>query len=534
MRKSELLFKDDSQPFSAKALNLVDTLLLSTDQELEAQNQSAKTNKDIYLQFQEKYYWDPVGFARDCIKWNEGEGLAPYQENICRKLIEHKRVAARGPQRTGKSFASAILVLWFTLTRDGTDWKVFTTASIWSQLEKFLWPEIHKWARRIDYDKVGRESLIDAEELMSLKIKGRTGEAFALTSNKAALTEGGHADKVLFIFDESKQISEDIFDSAEGTLSSAKSRPGREALVLAISTPGEPLGRFYDIHMKKQGFEDWHTIHVTKEEVIAARQIDQEWVDMRKRQWGEMSSLYQNHVEGEFFASDEAGVIPLGWIEAANRRWDQWMHPAPFITPEIDFLDAIGVDVAGQGKDKTVLALRQGQRITELRVFDKQDTMATAGIVTGLLRRYGGKAIVDTNGIGTGMGERLKENDVRHVPFVNQAKAIGKNKTGELGFTNKYSEAWWHLRELLDPTSGNEVALPPHDELTQELTAPHYRHLSEGKIDIEMKEDTWGDESGRTVKQRLGRSHDHAEAVIMAYYEAEKASGFKLRPITGF
>lgn len=491
-------------------------------------------NSDRYLNFQKTYYWDPAGFARDCIIWEENGGLTDYQEEVVKALVTHFRVAVRGPRGLGKSALAAILVLWFALTRDGTDWKVFTTASIWGQLENFLWPEIHKWARRLDYVAIGRPSLIEEEELIALKIKGRTGQAIAVTSNKAALTEGGHADKVLYIFDESKQIGEDIFDSAEGTLSNAKSRPGNEALVLAISTPGEPIGRFYDIHKRKPGFEDWWVRHVRKEEVIAARQMDADWADARKRQWGELSAMYQNHVEGEFFASDEAGIIPLSWIEQANVRWDRWKNPPNGESPAIPALDAIGVDVAGQGKDKTVLALRMGQIITELRSFQKQDTMETAAIVTGLINKYNGKAIVDTNGIGAGMGDRLKENDIPYVSFVNNAKAIGKTKTGELGFVNKYSEAFWNLRELLDPTSDNEVALPPNEELTQELTTPHFRHRSEGKIEVEMKEANWGDESGRTVKQRLGRSPDSAEAVIMSFFTSEKASGFKIREITGY
>jgi hypothetical protein len=49
-----------------------------------------------------------------------------------------------------------------------------------------------------------------------------------------------------------------------------------------------------------------------------------------------------------------------------------------------------------------------------------------------------------------------------------------------------------------------------------------------------MKEANWGDESGRTVKQRLGRSPDSAEATIMAFYSSERANGFAIKAITGY
>ena len=35
------------------------------------------------------------------------------------------------------------------------DWKVVTTASLWRQLSKNLWPEVHKWSRQIDWTKLG-------------------------------------------------------------------------------------------------------------------------------------------------------------------------------------------------------------------------------------------------------------------------------------------------------------------------------------------------------------------------------------------
>lgn len=442
----------------------------------------------------------------------------PKYETFLTEFVEHNSAEA------------AILTHWFFLTRDGQDWKVITTASAWRQLSKFLWPEIHKWAKRINWPKIGRRSVIETGELLIEQLRGRTGSAFPVASDNAALIEGAHADKIFYIFDESKEISDAVFDSAEGTLSSIGARPELEAFALAISTPGEPIGRFYDIHKRKPGFEDWWVRHVRKEEVIAARQMGEVWAEARKRQWGEESAMYQNHVEGEFFSSDKSGIIPLSWIEKANNRWNEWKESAR----GYEHLDAVGVDVAGQGKDKTVIACRSEQTIVELRKYEKQDTMATAGVITGIIQKYGGKAIVDTVGLGAGVGDKLKENEVSYVGFNNGAKAIGKNKSGELGFTNKYSEGWWNLRELLDPTSDNKVALPPDEELMQELMTPHYRYKGEGKIDVENKDDNWGDDSGRTVKQRLGRSPDSAEAVVMAYYSSELSYGFKLRPVTGF
>ena len=106
-----------------------------------------------------------------------------------------------------------MVILWFALTRDGKDWKVVTTATSWLQLTKYTWPEVHKWARRIRWDIIGRDPFDDSRELLDLSLKLSTGQAFALASNDAAAVEGAHADHLLFVYDEAKTIPDDIWDA---------------------------------------------------------------------------------------------------------------------------------------------------------------------------------------------------------------------------------------------------------------------------------------------------------------------------------
>ena len=150
---------------------------------------------------------DPVGFVRDCFLWSGEEGPTEYQARLMGQLIGAKRLAVRGPHGLGKTTQNAWLVLWFALTRDvaGEDWKVATTASAWRQLEKYLWPEIHKWAKKLNWKVIGREPF-SPRELMTLSLKMSHGEAFAAACEDPAKIEGAHADQVLFIFDEAKTI----------------------------------------------------------------------------------------------------------------------------------------------------------------------------------------------------------------------------------------------------------------------------------------------------------------------------------------
>src|SRR3972149_2220360 len=141
-----------------------------------------------YQTWQSRYFDDPAAFARDSFRWKSGEGLASYQERALTNLVSKRRVSVRGPHGLGKSALMAIAILWFALTRDGRDWKIPITASVWRQLSRFLMPELHKWARRLNWFKIGRGAFTD-HELLSLNLKLSTGEAFALASNRSDLIE---------------------------------------------------------------------------------------------------------------------------------------------------------------------------------------------------------------------------------------------------------------------------------------------------------------------------------------------------------
>ena len=466
---------------------------------------SAPTDAEQYRTFQTKYRDDPRGFVRDCLTWSDGKGATAYQDEILSLVPAQRRVSVRGPHGLGKTALAAWLVLWFALTRDGLDWKVVTTASAWRQLIKYLWPEIHKWSRRLRWDVIGREGFDPRTEFLVLGLKLGTGEAFAVASDQPELIEGAHADHLLYVFDEAKAIPAPTFDAAEGAFSGGGASATQEALAVAISTPAEPQGRFYDIHARRPGYEDWHVRHVTLEEAIAAGRVSRDWAEQRAKQWGAGSAVYQNRVLGEFAASDAGEVvIPLAWVEAANERWRAWQEAGGQLAHQ----ESLGVDV-GRGGDRTVLAPRYGQIIPALQRFEKADTMEVVGWVAAALRR-GGRAIVDAIGIGAGVYDRLREQGKAVEGFVASQRTDRLDRSGELAFANKRAAAWWSMREMLDPAYGEHVALPPDDDLTGELTAPHWRMLSGGKVVIEAKEE---------VKARLGRSTDNADAVIQAFWQ---------------
>lgn len=469
-------------------------------------NQRNNLLKDLTLKKQQqdqaehmRRYQTPDGivrFARDVLKFD----LAPYQERILRALVEHKRVAVRGPHGLGKSATAAVVVLWAVCVFD--DVKVPTLASYWRQLEHYLWPEIRKWARPI-------RGLYDLR-ILNLAIKGDGKEAFAVASDDPASVEGAHADTLLYVFDESKIIPEDSWNAVEGAMSGAGADTAQDAYWLAISTPGAPSGRFYDIHSRKPGYQDWHVIHVTLEEAIAAGRISREWAEQRRVQWGEQSSVYQNRVLGNFSVQDEDSVIPLLWVEASNERW----HAA---RGKGSGARSVGVDPARYGTDKTAIAQQTGRVVEQLDYHAQEDTMQTTG--RAIVAAGGSKDVpigVDVIGVGAGVVDRLKEQKYS-VTGVNAASAAKddngqsyKDTTGTFEFINMRSYLWYGvLRWALDPDNPEPLALPPDDRMIGDLTAPKFSYTSKGQIQVESKDD---------IRKRLRRSTDAADAVALAEY----------------
>ena len=418
------------------------------------------------------------------------------------RLLPERRVALRGPHGLGKSYSAAVLLHWFALTRDamGEDWKVPTLASAWRQLTKFLWPEIHKWSRSLRWNIIGRPPYT-RNELLTLSLNLRHGSAFAMASNVPERIEGAHATHLLMIFDESKIIPPATWESAEGAFSK-----GVQAYWLAVSTPGEPVGTFYDIHHRKPGHEDWWVRHVKRDEVIAAGMMSAEWAEQRRRQWGADSAVYQNRVEGEFASADSDGVIPLSWAEAAVERWKEWQDNGK---PKGDAgLTGLGVDVAREGRDKTVIAKVYGDIVDDLLYYDRKDTMETVGFTMAAAEQnHDVQIVVDVVGVGAGVFDRLREQKFNVIPFNAGERTDITDITGNFKFQDKRSAAWWALRDRLDPSQGSTLALPPDDTLLQDLMSPKWVMQSSGKIKVESKDE---------IRKRLGRSTDAADAVIQA------------------
>ncbi len=214
--------------------------------------------------------------------------------------------------------------------------------------------------------------------------------------------------------------------------------------------------------------------------------------------------------DGDFMAArqdDEWQILPSAWVRAAQARWQA-------TPPDAAPMCAIGVDVAMGGADQTVLAIRHDGWFAPLIVKPGKETPLgtdVAGLVVAS-RRDAAVPVIDMGGgYGGATIEHLQTaNAIPCVGFVPAGASTARTADGQLKFANLRAEAWWRLREALDPSQadGSPIALPDDPILFRDLTAPTFRVGPRG-VQVEAKDD---------IKARLGRSPDRGDAVVMAWH----------------
>ena len=114
-------------------------------------------------------------------------------------------------------------------------------------------------------------------------------------------------------------------------------------------------------------------------------------------------------------------------------------------------------------------------------------------------------------------GVDVQSEDSRHVGVYDQLNDRGYPVTAIIGgarpadprFGNLRAEMYWEFRNLLET---GEVEIPDVSELTNELGQIHViRQQSDRKIFVESK---------ASIKKRIGRSPDYADALIYCFYGA--------------
>ena len=475
---------------------------------------------EAYLWLRELWRDDPERYARDRL----GQRPTWQQRKIYEAIADHgAKVTVRSGHGIGKSGAAAGAILWFLETRDFP--KVPCTAPTAHQLKDVLWAEIAKWIRNADALSRARgdSPLFGLGNLFSVTNDrvydpSAKGEWFAVArtsgrDNPDALqgfhateitisddgqsvdesADGGH---IMFVIDEASGVYNDVFEVAEGALSSSGAR------LLMLGNPTRSIGYFADSHRRNRG--EFTALHFRTSDSPLA---DPEYRERLVRKWGEGSNIVRVRADGEFPKQDDDALISFESCLACVER-------APYGERcEV----RIGVDPARFGDDRTVLIARRGRDILEVLIRPKQDTMVTVGDAINLRKKHQAKGIwVGATGF-QGIVDRLAEQGENVIEVVEGASAPAIGEEPEDMQPKLVRDFIWYegMKWIRDEApSFGAIDRDIADDLAVELSSVRYSFDSSGRMKVEGKDEI-------KKPKRLGRSPDIADAVLVTFMPEE-------------
>lgn len=427
----------------------------------------------------------------------------PTEPTQCIEVDSPRHLYQVGPWHipTHNSRLSAMLVNWWVDTHPIDDTTVVTTATNWKQVRNVLWKEIP----RVKADAgIGGKVNADATWKMGDR---QDPIAFGMKPDDKDESgfQGVHDQYVLVIMDEAGGISKEIFTAADAITTNKYAR------ILAIANPNDPscyMAEVYKREMRLKPEErSWNIIqfgaydtpNFTGEVVpveVATRLVQVDWVEARKKEWGEDDPRFVARVLGEFPDVSDDGLFNMGRVMQSMEAYDT-------SEPDEGMPITIGVDVARYGSDSSVIVSNQGGYI---RIHGRYQ-----GLNGPELARKVGELAVEMGAVeiridAIGVGASVLDSIYNFVPpSISVVGIHGNAKSGD-------STKWYNYRaamydQFAKAVADGRVHLPDDDELHNEIASIKYEYRGSALL-IESKEN---------MRKRGIKSPDVLDAVIYAY-----------------
>lgn len=382
------------------------------------------------------------------------------------KPVPAIRMAVVSGRGVGKSTLSAWLVKFILDTRPYSVGTV--TANTATQLRTKTWAEVGKW-HNISITKDMFKYTLSSNQ-MSLEhvdsdLKGRW-KCFAITCDKgnAEAFAGQWSDATSFyIFDEASRVPDELFEVRDGSLTAG------EPMSFEFGNGTRNTGRFKEDCVGKHR----HRYRVWSVDSREAYRTNKAEIAEEIKQYGEDDDHIRTHVRGLFPKQASSQFISTEHVEAAQTRL------VPQLTRATPLY--IGVDVALQGDDSTVIYPRLGEdaRSYPPRQFRNLDPEQIANEVKqyvvefksiGLSPR--GIFIDGGGGYGSGVQTHLRQLGVSSTLIYPGRKALKDRDYG-----NRITELWANMRDAIKsglciPDSDSRIGKELFEELTEREAGP--------------------------------------------------------------
>lgn len=435
---------------------------------------------------------DPVQFVRDVFSVEPDE----WQKDFLLAYAESTRIAAKACKGPGKTAVLAWCCWHFLACY--TYPKIAATSITGDNLRDGLWTEMAKWQQRSPFLLAAftwkAERITANDHVETWWMSARRWSKDATGEQQANALAGLHADNIMFVVDEAGGVPDAVIAAAEAALANAGTEvnPDAVAKLLICGNPTHLSGPLYRACTVESRL--WRVIEITGDPDDPKRspRISRQWALEQIEKYGRDNAWVMVNVFGKFPpASLNALIGPDEVTEAMSRvvREDAY-RTAPKI---------LGVDVARQGDDATIIQPRQGIVAFKPRMLRIPNTMTIAHHVAQAMDKFRPDAVfIDgTGGWGYGVIDKLEELGRTVIPVQFAGKAL------QLRYKNKRAEMWMEMVGWIRRGG----VLPEIMELREELTAQTFFHTGD-KLQLTDKDQ---------IKEELGRSPDYADALALTF-----------------
>lgn len=459
----------------------------------------------------EDYLHDIVGFARNVL------GVEPWERqiDILQAVQENDRVCVASGHKVSKSQTCAIVALWYyTLYPDS---RVLLTCTTARQVNEVVWREV-RWLFNRSKSKLLpsdpallrnpdlRTTAIDGtmSVLASSGLKSEFRQILGFTcgeSEGAAGLSGAHC---MWIVDEASGVQDRVFEAIEGN------RAGG-AKILLVGNPTRNDGEFFRAFYTKRAF--YHCIQLSSEEspnVVAGRTIipglcEREWIDTKKREWGENSPQYKVRAKGEFALCTSDKAISLPDVIEAEKRYGR----DPTLGTRVVALVPGG---PGRGTE-SVAVFRIGPDVYDIRSFCGKPDEHVAHVCV-----YEPDVIVVDTECPNGKlaYKHLKEWASQSGRKCIQVRPLQRATRDPLVYDRVRDEMWACLAEWM-----KEGSIPPDGALSGELCLPEWYQAGTGALCLTSRD---------KMREELQRHPDRSEALAMCVWHRDRIASAAQSP----
>lgn len=355
-------------------------------------------------------------------------------------------------------------------------------------LKDNMWSEFSKWQGKSQYllnhFTHTSERIFCNQHPKTWFIAARSFPKTANADEQGRTLSGLHSKFILYLIDESGDISPNVLKAAEQGLSTGPAF----GKIVQSGNPTSHTGMLHDACTAQR--DKWVVITITgdPDDPNRSPRIDIEWARDQIRIHGRDNPWVMAYILGLFPPGGLNTLLGPDDVEAAmNRHLDSSLYSHA--------QKRIGVDVARFGDDETCLFPRQGMAAFKPVIMKGARTNDIAARVMKGKRDWGSEMeFVDgTGGWGAGVIDSMIQARVNPLEVNFSGKAIDPR------YTNKRAEMWFLMADWIKKRG----SLPKDPRLAKELVSPTYS-LQNGKFLLESKEQ---------IKKRLGFSPDRADAL---------------------